>query len=87
MSKQRIKSIIDANIYQNDAQEITGEALNGVLNEMVEEFSLISIDAETGVLTYMGKRFQLIAIEEEEPIYTGAICGRAVCGTAICGTN
>lgn len=74
MSKQSIKATIDAQIKQNGAQAITGQVMNSVLNQMVdnlaEEASTTEKLSELDV-TLNGGNKPLSAIWENGFIYNG----------------
>lgn len=60
MSKQSLKATIDANIKQNGIQAITGQIMNSVLNQMVDDLAeeasttekLSELDMQNGVFQY-----------------------------------
>lgn len=94
MSKQSIKQTIDLNVYQNGQQRITGNVMNAVLKEMVDDtYSGLEdlssrfpefIDGSESIIMWNDRKYLLIRIIDD---LTSAMLGAAVCGSAICGTN
>lgn len=68
MSKQSIKATIDANIKQNGVQAITGQIMNSVLNQMVD--NLAEEASTTDNLTELDNRTMLVICDSaaSEPI-------------------
>lgn len=96
MTIEEIKQLVNQKIIENYTGDITAGDVNRILNETLDKvggqetkvnqlaLEMPNIDEEHHIMTYKGVTYMLIGIDNE-PIYSGAICGRAICGTAICG--
>ena len=68
MSKQSIKATIDANIKQNGVQAITGQIMNSVLNQMVD--NLAEEESTTKKLSELGqKTYYLVPVNSSDELY------------------